>query len=242
MVEKTRIPAGESAQFASWSLPDVESGQVIESGVSQVGREPGDRVVARTLTARQLDEITSQAHREGFAHGAKEGRLAGHAQGLNEGRAVARTELAKEVAELRAVMQQLLDPITAQNTEIEAALARLSLDIARAVLQCEPAIPAEDLIPLVRRAVRELPVGERNITVMLNPRQLERVREHAEWPSGWKLQADARLDVGGCKITTEHSLVDYSIELRFRQIAAQMLAEAGAEAIEPGKMLGDDDD
>lgn len=242
MVEKTRIPADESARFANWSLPDVASGQIIESALAQTGREPGDRVVARALTARQLEEISAQAHREGFAHGLKEGRAAGHAHGLNEGRAAARAELAQQVAELRAVAEQLLEPIAGQNAAIETALTQLALDIARAVLQREPAIPAEQLIPLVRRAVRELPVGERNITVVLNPQQLDRVRDHAEWPPHWRLQADSRVDCGGCRVVTEHSLVDYSVELRFRQIAAQLLAEADAEPAEPGTLLNEDDD
>lgn len=243
MVEKSRIPAAQTSEFVSWDLPDVEKNQVVETGLASSGHNPGDRVVARALTARQLEEITAQAQREGYAQGVKEGRSAGFSQGMEEGRAAARAELAKQVGELRAVMQQLLDPIDQQSAAIETAMTQLSLDIARAVINREPALPMEELLPLVRRAVRELPVGERNITVVLNPQQLELVRNNAEWPPNWRLQGDSRLDRGGCKVLTEHSLVDYSIELRFRQIAAQMLAaSANAEPVEPGTLLDEDDD
>lgn len=251
MVEKTRIPAAHSGEFVNWALPDVETGTVVEVGVAQSSRDPLDRNIARGLTAGQLEEITAQAQREGFDEGMKEGRADGLAQGreeglaqaLAEGRAAAAAELATQVAELRAVMQQLLEPLAQQNAAIEAAMTQLSLDIARAVLHCEPALAPEKLLPLVRRAVRELPVGERNLTVLLNPQQLELVRGHAEWPQNWHLQGDSRLDRGGCKVITEHSLVDYSVELRFRQIAAQMLAEsADAELVEPGTLLDADDD
>lgn len=237
MVEKSRIPAEQSRAFENWSLPEVSDGKPV------VERDSGNRVVARALTARQLEEITLRAHREGFAHGVREGRASGFEQGLAEGRAAARDELQQQVAQLQSVMQQLLAPIQEQHAAIETALTQLSLDIARAVLDREPALDAQALIPLVRRAIRELPVGERNITVLLHPQQIERLRDCAEWPASWRVQPDSRVDIGGCKVLTDHSLVDFSVELRFRQVAAQMLAErADADPPEPGMFLDDSDD
>lgn len=236
-MEKSRIPADESRSFASWTLPEVETGKPTAQ------RDEGTRVVARALTARQLEEITTRAHREGFAHGVKEGRAAGFEKGQAEGRAAAREELKQQVLQLQNVMKQLFEPIAEQNAAIETAMTQLSLDVARTVLAREPALDAQELIPIVRRAIRELPVGERNITVLLHPQQIERVRDCAEWPTAWRLQADSRVDAGGCKVKTDHSLVDFSVDMRFRQVAAQMLAErADTEAPEPGLLLGDDDD
>jgi len=231
-VEKSRIPAANSGEFANWTLPEVASGQAANT------RDPGERIVARTLTARQLEDITQQAHREGFAHGAREGRAAGTKQGLEEGRAAARAELARQVAELKELMQQMLEPLAQQSLQIETAMTQLSLDIARAVLDRALPLSAAELLPIVRRAVRELPVGDRNLTVILHPQQLQLLRDCAEWPSQWRLQADARVAIGGCKIVTDYSLVDYSVEMRFRQVAAQMLsAEDNPEPPEPGLML-----
>jgi flagellar assembly protein FliH len=236
-VEKSRIPAEQTSGFSNWTLPEVATGK------QPAERDSGNKVVARALTARQLEEITSRAHREGFAHGVREGRTAGFAQGQEEGRAAAREELQQHVAQLQNVMRQLLEPIAEQNTAIETAMTQLSLDIARAALDREPAVDAQALIPLVRRAIRELPVGERNITVLLHPQQIERVRDCAEWPPNWRLQPDSRIDVGGCKVLTDHSLVDFSIEMRFRQIAAQLLArQDDVDPPEPGMLLSDSDD
>lgn len=238
-MEKTRIPADQSRDFSNWTLPDVENGA---TPTATVARDPGNEVVARALTARQLEEITTQAQREGHALGLAEGRAEGVAQGLEEGRAAARQELAVQAGQLKNVIAQLLEPIAAQEDEIEQALTQLALDIARAVLDRTPALAAADLLPVVRRAVRELPVGARNITVLLHPQQLELLQGSTEWPATWQLQADSRIDLGGCKVLTEQSIVDYSIELRFRQIAAKMLAPTANTEIEPGTLLGDDDD
>jgi flagellar assembly protein FliH len=238
-VEKTRIPADQSRDFSNWTLPDVEGGA---TAAAPTPRDPGNEVVARALTARQLEEITNQAQREGHAHGMAEGRAAGLAQGLEEGRAVARQELAVQAGELRNVIAQLLEPIASQQDEIEQALTQLALDIARAVLDRTPVLTAAEVLPLVRRAVRELPAGARNITVLLHPQQVELLRENSEWPASWQLQADSRIDLGGCKVMTEQSLVDYSVELRFRQVAAQLLAPTANAEVEPGMLLGEDDD
>jgi flagellar assembly protein FliH len=241
-VEKSRIPAEQSREFASWSLPDVEDGKAAKAAATAASRDPGNQIVARALTARQLEEITIQAQREGHSQGLREGRVQGVAQGLEEGRAAARQELAKQVEQLKSVAAQMLDPIAAQQDSIELALTQLALDIARAVVDQTPVISSADLLPIVRRAVRELPVGARNITVLLHPQQLELMRTCAEWPSNWQLQADGRVDLGGCKVLTEQSLVDFSVELRFRQVAAALLAESASDPIEPGTLLGDDDD
>ncbi|HSB94804.1 MAG TPA: FliH/SctL family protein, partial [Spongiibacteraceae bacterium] len=77
---------------------------------------------------------------------------------------------------------------------------------------------------------------------VVHPQQLELLRDCAEWPSSWQLQADSRVELGGCKVLTEQSLVDFSVELRFRQVAATLLAAAASEPIEPGTLLGEDDD
>ena len=238
-MEKTRIPADQSRDFSNWTLPDVESGAAPAAAAAS---DPGNQNIARGLTARQLEEITNQAQREGHAQGLEEGRAAGLAQGLEEGRAAARQELAVQVAQLQKVVAQLLDPIAQQQDQIEQALTQLALDIARAVLDRTPPLPAAELLPVVRRAVRELPAGARNITVLLHPQQMELMRESAEWPATWQLQADSRVDLGGCKVVTDQSLVDYTVELRFRQIAAQMLAPSANTEVEPATLLGEDDD
>jgi flagellar assembly protein FliH len=239
-VEKTRIPAEQSREFSSWSLPDVEDGQAPKTATA--ARDPGNQIVARALTARQLEEITAQAQREGHAQGMKEGRVAGVAQGLDEGRIAARQELTKQVEQLKSVIAQLLEPIANQEDDIERALTLLALDVARAVIDQTPALPAAELLPIVRRAVRELPVGARNIAVIVHPQQLELLRDCVEWPDNWQLQADSRVQLGGCKVATDQSLVDFSVELRFRQVAAALLAESASEPIEPGTLLGEDDD
>ena len=244
MSEKNRIPASDSRQFPNWHLPEVTAGHVVEAEPGRGNRDPGSEIVARALTARQLEEITAQAQREGHQQGFAEGRAEGVQKGLQEGRAAARAELQQQIAQLQMLMKQLLQPIAEQQDAIEMAMARLSLDVARAVIGREAALPAEQLLPIVRAAVRELPVGERNITVLLHPQQLELIGDgDASWPPTWKLQADSRIDRGGCRVLGEHSLVDYTIELRFRQVAERLLAvHADSAPPEPGSLLDNGDD
>jgi flagellar assembly protein FliH len=232
-MDNGRIPAQNSQQFPNWSLPEVGSGHRVAAG-----KDPKDEIVARHLTARDLEAITQQAHEEGFAHGRGEGHQAGFADGLAAGRIAAKAELTQQVLQLQGVMDALMEPTRDQMAAIEQALSQLAVDMAHAVLRREPALPAQDLLPMVRSAVRELPVGSRNISVLLNPAELELMRDCAEWPATWQMQSDSRIETGGCRVHSESSVVDYTIGLRFRQVAERILAaQAQTEAPEPGLLM-----
>jgi len=251
VVEKNRIPAADIVDFESWSLPEVGGAAVEIVAEPELPPEPDEPPVPM-LTARQLEEITQQAqsegraegHAEGYAQGLEEGHAAGVERGLAEARASAAAELQQQVQQLQALMSQLLAPIASQEDRIETALTRLALDIAQAALGREPALAADRLLPLVRRALRELPVGERNISVLLHPQQLALIREHgaAGWPGAWNLVPDERVEPGAFRIETEHSLVDYTLGLRFRQVAERLLAEDADAVPEPGLLLDDGDE
>jgi flagellar assembly protein FliH len=241
-----RIPAAQTSSFASWQLPEVNDGESPTAAVERRRREEEGKA-AVSVTARELEEITNAAYKEGFDQGYGDGNREGLKAGREAGEAQARQQaelaLGEQVAALQAVVAQLQEPIAAQQADIEEALTRLALDIARAVIGCEPALPPERLLPLVREAVRQLPAGERNLTVVLHPEQLTLVREYGDWPSHWRLEADPRVAVGGCQVVTEHSLVDYTTSLRFRQVAERLLAAPDQiEPPEPGLLMGHDDE
>lgn len=245
LADGNRIPAERGRSFSSWQLPEVGSDEPVETAVGYVGGG------ARSITARELEAITNAAYKEGFDQGYGDGhreglaagRDAGREAGLAEGRAQARAELDQQLNRLQSVMAQLMAPIASQHDEIENALTRLALDIGRAVLACEPALPPERLVPVVRTALQQLPVGERNFSVVLHPEQAALVQAWPQWPKHWRIESDARVEAGGCRVVAEHSLVDYTVGLRFRQVAEQLLAEhAGSEPPEPGLLLDRADD
>ncbi len=236
-----RIPAERGRGFSNWQLPDIGSGEPVETALGRSGPS------ARSVTARELEEISNGAYREGFdqgyGDGHREGLAAGREAGIAEGRAEAKAEIDKQVAQLQQVMTRLMAPIATQQTDIENALTRLALDIARAVLAREPALPPEQLQPVVRTALQQLPVGERNFTVVLHPEQAQQVQGWPQWPPHWRIESDARVEPGGCRVVAEHTLIDYTIGLRFRQVAEQMLVEQpSGEPPEPGLLLDRADD
>ena len=241
-----RIPAERVRGFSSWQLPDIGSNEPVETAFGRINQSN-----SRSVTARELEEITNAAYREGFdqgyGDGNREGLAAGHAAGreagLTETRAQARIELDKQLTQLQSLMAQLLEPIAAQQSDIEAALTRLALDIGRAVLGREPVLAPEQLLPVVRTALQQLPIGERNFSVVLHPEQAAQVEAWPQWPKHWRIESDARVEPGGCRLVAEHSLVDYTVGLRFRQVAEQLLAaHASSEPPEPGLLLDRADD
>lgn len=244
-MEKHRIPAAASGEFLTWSLPDVSDGAIVEAETRRPREAEAAEAKVPSITASELEAISQQAWQEGrdqgYRDGHAEGAAAGHAEGLAAGRAAARAELAREVASLKAVAAQLLAPIDGQREAIEAALLRLSLDIARAVLDQEPALAPERLLPVVREAVLQLPVGERNFRVLLHPDQLALVRDDPSWPAQWPVAADVSVQPGGCRVESDYALIDHTRALRFRQVAARLLGEQNGVP-EPGLLLDATDD
>jgi len=236
-----RIPAERGRGFSSWQLPDIGSNEPVETALGRAGGG------ARSVTARELEAITNAAYKEGFdqgyGDGHREGLVAGRDVGLAEGRAQARVELDRQMAQLQSLMTQLMEPIATQQADIEEALTRLALDIGRAVLAREPVLEPAQLVPLVRTALQQLPVGERNFSVILHPDQAAVINGWPQWPKHWQIESDARVEPGGCRIVAEHSLIDYTVGLRFRQVAEQLLAaHASSEPPEPGLLLDRADD
>jgi flagellar assembly protein FliH len=236
-----RIPAERGRSFSSWQLPDIGGDAPIETALGSAAQS------GRSVTARELEEISNNAYREGFdqgyGDGHREGLAAGREAGVAEGLAQAAAQIERQVAQLQQVMAQLMEPIATQQADLERALIRLVLDVARAVLAHEPALEPERLLPVVRTALQQLPVGERNFSVVLHPEQAALVQNWSQWPSHWRIESDVRVEPGGCRVVAEHTLVDYTIGLRFRQVAEQLLAERDSgEPPEPGLLLERTDD
>lgn len=160
-------------------------------------------------------------------------REAGFAAGLEQGLAAARERIeAREAADgerLAALLDSLATPLANLEQELLDSLQALALALARQVVRRElTAVPAR-IADLVRAGVAALPATARQITVHLHPEDMDLVRSLA--PRGrndarWELLADATVQRGGCRISTEASEVDLTLDTRLREAFDQLL-EAG---------------
>lgn len=174
----------------------------------------------------QIEAAFQQAHADGHA----QGYAAGLAQGLADGRERAGEALAGDAARFAALLDSLAAPLATLEQELLDSTLQLACALARQVVRRELTAVPTRIGELVREGVAALPPAARQISVHLNPLDLDLVRgmsPRARTDARWELVADASLSRGGCRISTESSEVDLTLETRLTEAFARLL-EGGA--------------
>ena len=166
------------------------------------------------LTAGQMEALQEQARQEGFA------------QGLQEGRAAGAQQIQNQASQLNALLQTLREPFSELDEAVEEQLVQMSLLIAKQLVRRELKTSPEQVIAVVREAIAVLPVASRELKLVLHPDDIEMVREalsmHDE-VENIKIVPDPVLTQGGCRILTDTSQVDATVESRLNAIFANVL-------------------
>jgi len=192
-----RILSGEQAagRCERWELPEVGGG-------------------SHGPTARQLEEIQRAAWEEGFA--------AGRREGLERGAA----EVRARVAALERVLDALAAPLAAVDEAVEEELVALALAVARQIIRRELRTSPGEVVAAVREALAALPSGARSVRLVLHPEDAAIVRETLSAPEDerrWRIEEDPTLTRGGCRVLTETSHVDATVERRLGAVIARVL-------------------
>jgi flagellar assembly protein FliH len=174
------------------------------------------------LTAEQLEHIQQQAYNEGFELGKKEGFAFGHKEVLATGR----QELLTRVEQMEDIISTLETPLKKLDDQIEREVVELIIATVRQLVRREVKTDPEQIIGVVREALSILPVTARNIRLVLHPEDAELVREIYdvnEKEVGWTIVEDPVLERGGCKVLTDISQVDATLESRLTTLVTQLL-------------------
>ena len=222
------------------------SAEVVES-VDEVAHE-----TIKAPTVKELESIREDAYNEGFEQGFESGMTQGHSAGQTEGHAegliagqekgteqglaagTAKGELAeaKKNKEKLAVFEALTAAFKAQmpheQAELEQALLSLSIRIARQIIRDELRAEPSHIAAVVHAAVQSLPNPDEKLTLSVNPSELEFVTSFAE--KHWQLEGDVKVSVGGCKIKTQYSYVDYTLEHRFDAAVRHLMTQLGEDS------------
>lgn len=176
-----------------------------------------DYAAVNLPTIEQISAIEDQARQEGYGIGHAEGRAAGLAEG--------RQEAALEAARLRSLADTFSTEIGRADEIISQHVLDLSLDLARALLKSALAIRPELVIPIVREAVRYLPVLHQPALLYLNPDDAVLVKDRIGdelTKMGWQLTDDAQLERGSCRVDTANNQIDASLPTRWQRLAAAL--------------------
>lgn len=177
--------------------------------------QAGRKSASRPMTASQLEEMQSLARREGFAQGQREGREAGL------------KEFADKSQRLEQLIQLLARPLDQIDEEIEGQLAELAMIVARQLIRRELQIDPGQVVGVVREALAVLPLAAREVRLVLNPEDGAIVREALALqegrPSQIQIVEDPVQSRGGCRVLSEASQIDATVESRLNAVIVNVL-------------------
>lgn len=244
--ESELIRAKDLAVFDRWALPSFDEpgdpeaeppAQALDEAPSapEPVEEPAqseDVAVedVKPLTLDELEAIRQDAYNEGFATGEKDGFHAGQLKARQEADAA----LALKVGSLEKLMNQLLEPIAEQDQQLEAALVKLVSHMVREVVQRELNTDSSQIRQVLRESLKLLPMGAGNLRIQVNPQDFDTIKALRErHEENWRILEDDSLLPGGCRIESEHSLIDASVETRLAQSLKQLFEQQRAQLSEP---------
>lgn len=197
-----------------------------------VGKANGNISHERTmLTADQLSQLQKQAYDEGFDEGRKKGFEYGHKEGL--------VKSAEQINQWSNHMDSLLTtldtPLKLLDNQVERELVELVMSLVRQLVRREVKLDPNHIVGVVREALSILPVASRGVRVVLHPDDAELIRQIydvSDSELGWKIIEEPVLARGGCRVQTETSQVDASLESRLTALFAPLLGGERGEDVE----------
>jgi len=206
------VPKDKLSAYQRWEAPAVEE-------------EPPE--MEELVTAAQIEAIQQQAYAEGYAQGYEVGIEQGHKDGFDAGHAKLEAELKKKVQRLDSVLTFLSDPLADMDEQLVGQIVDMSVLISRQIIRRELHTDSGQIIAVVREATAALPVSSRDIQIFLNPEDAVLVSEvfsiNDAHEQKWKLVEDPALTRGGCRIISENSKIDATVEHRINQVVATLL-------------------
>ena len=115
-------------------------------------------------------------------------------------------------------------PLADLDAEVEEQLVALAIALARQIIHREIRLHPEAITLVVREDLESLPMARRNTKIVLHPEDLPLVLAAlGESERGIRLLEDPALSRGGCRVETDNSRIDATLEQRIHQVLARLL-------------------
>jgi len=212
ILSDTLIPSGrETTAYERWELPAVGDGKGGPS--AKKSAQP---------TAAEIESIQKQAYEEGHESGYRDG----YEKGLADGE----TEVRQKAEAFQTLIQSLDTPFDELDEQVIEQTAQLAIAVARQIIRRELHMDPGQVIAVVRDVLKSLPVMARKIRVFLHPEDAVLVREvlslHDEGDDDsqtWRIIEEPLLSRGGCKINSENSTIDATVETRLQRVITEIM-------------------
>lgn len=194
------------ASAASWVLPTIDG---------------------PVLPLRRRSADPDAAQREAWERGFAEGRAAGLAAAQQQMQA-ATGEAERRVQQLQSICDFMARPLAQLDQQVLEQLGALAGAIARHIVRRELKLHPDEIVAVIRDTVALLPASARDVRVHVHPEDASVVRECLHTSNGepaWTLVEDPVLTRGGCRVSSESSGIDATVEQRLGAAIATALGD-----------------
>ncbi len=150
----------------------------------------------------------------------------GFTQGYNEGLEQAKKETEEHVHYLQSLMTTLAMPLLDLDKQVVDELVDLAMAVTRQMIRRELKISPGEVVAVVKEALSLLPVTAGDVRLELHPDDAALVRNallSADGDPPWQIVEDPLLSRGGCRVLTNTSRIDATVENRINAAIAAVM-------------------
>ena len=165
-----------------------------------------ERDLSLSNTQRSYDEKL----KNGYEDGLKQGQ-----QALNEYKKTFESIFSSFDNALKDIDEDVLQAIT-----------QLAVSISKQIIRRELQINSEQVVSVVKEAIKLLPLDKSRLIIHLNPNDItivQKVFNQDDIVHSFSLVEDPSIQRGGCKLATDNSIIDATIDSQVAQIAEKIL-------------------
>ena len=202
----------KKGDVSSWNVPSFAESTSIDIEIGNV----------KVPTAGDLEKLQEQALQEASKRG--------YEDGFSKGIKAAEAQIAQKVKSLQSIMQSLVNPYEEFDERVENEITSLAIQMSKQLIRRELKADAGQVVGVVKEALTALPSSSQNIKLFLHPEDAELVKSalSLEDEARWEVVEDPVITRGGCRVETDVSTIDATVENRLLAIIAQALGDERA--------------
>lgn len=180
----------------------------------------------KTFNSEEVSELIDQVKKASYEEGYTQGLLASQ----NESLLNFQQQWDTRINELKAIIQCLHDPLLVIDSAIEQSIVEIITQICNKLVRREMTINPELILSIIKEAFVLMPNQLENITVELNAQDFDCLKalltntENSCLISNFKI--DTQLARGDCRVMTQTTHIDATIESRLKTLIEQVFQNA----------------
>ena len=149
-------------------------------------------------------------------------------QGYKEGLANAQAKWNTQLSFIKNLAEAIEHPLNDMDQIIQEKTTELAISVAKQVIRRELTLDSGQIVSVVKQAVELIPKDAQELKIYINPGDDRYVKEsfsNEEKLSKYSIIHDSTISLGGCKVCTDYSLVDLTIDKQVATIFAQVFGD-----------------